>query len=353
MTHQVEVPAENLRNIDKFSNEPSVAVISEIKQHIKDTANPCSWWGHSHTPPPANAFVVYLDDFDVPASKGVRAVAPCPCCSPFHAKYKNGGKIAWFPHEKVIRLIGPICFAAINAEGHEDAMRDLRRRKKIRNELDIIANYMPRLETMVKALESSVPIAVDLDTLMFALNKAFEDHFKIRIRPHVVDGVLKISKTVDVPFLKPDGDIGSRKEEFFETVARIQGYAMIDRTGKATAQKLEKMLAGLKVIADRLKSIASVSDLSDDERQRFAIKLPECRDHLVQILDELSRRQLFLTTDDLQKLDQWGRQNGAPISIEWIRQKNQILMRDRYGSTSFHTIAIGPQASTPLPAPVA
>ncbi|MBC2886489.1 hypothetical protein H7Q97_13925 [Ochrobactrum sp. CM-21-5] len=353
MTHRVEVPAANLRNIDQFEIEPSAAIVSEIKQHIKDTADPCSWWGHSHTAPPPKAFVVYLDDFDVPAPKGVRAVAPCPCCSPFHAKYKNGGKIAWFPHEKVIRLIGPYCFAAINAEGHEGAMRDLKRRKKIRSELDIITGYLPRIGAMIKAMEETIPIAYDLDALMFDLNKAFDEHFRIRIARHVLDGILRISKTMDVPFLKPDGEIGKRKEETFETVARIQGHAMIDRTGKATAQKLEKMRVGLKVIADRLESIASVSDLSDVERQRFAVKLPECRGHLSQILEELSRRQLFLTTEDLEKLDEWGRHNGSPVSIEWMRQKNQLLMRTRYGSDLAHVIAIGSQATTPLPAPIA
>jgi len=344
----VEVPTANLRNIDQFEKEPSAAIISEIKQHIKDTGNPCSWWGHSHTAPPSQALVVYLDDFDVPAPRGVRAVAPCPCCSPFHAKYKNGGKIAWFPHEKVIRLIGPFCFAAINAEGHEGAMRDLKRRKKIRSEQDIIISYLPRIVPMIKAMEETIPIAGDLDALMFRLNWAFDEHFRIRIARHVLDGVLKVSKTVDVPFVKPDGEIGRRKEETFETVARIQGYAMIDRTGKATAQKLEKMCVGLKVIAERLQSIGSVSDLSDVERQRFAVKLPECRGHLSQILEELSRRQLFLTSGDLQKLDEWGRDNGSPVSIEWTRQKNQILMKDRRGADAPHVIAIGSQATAKL-----
>lgn len=232
-------------------------------------------------------------------------------------------------------------------------MRDLKRRKKIRSELDIITGYLPRIGAMIKAMEETIPIAYDLDALMFDLNKAFDEHFRITIARHVLDGILRISKTMDVPFLKPDGEIGKRKEETFETVARIQGHAMIDRTGKATAQKLEKMRVGLKVIADRLESIASVSDLSDVERQRFAVKLPECRGHLSQILEELSRRQLFLTTEDLEKLDEWGRHNGSPVSIEWMRQKNQLLMRTRYGSDLAHVIAIGSQATTPLPAPIA
>lgn len=341
----------NLRNIDQFEDEPSEAIVAEIKQHVKDTSDPCSWWGHSHTAPPANAFVVYLDDFDIPAPKGILAVAPCPCCSPQHAKYKSGGKIAWFPNERVIRLIGPICFNAINAVGHEEALIDLKRRKKLRREIEIISDYAPRINLMLDVMEAAIPIARDLDAFMLALNKYFDDSLNVRVVSHIMEGVLSVSKTVELPFIKPDGSIGSKKAEVREAFGRLEGHSMLDRSGKLIAAKLEVICVGLKAIASKLAEIGNVADLLEKDRERFSVKLPECRFVIAEALNELKQRQRFLTSRDIQTLHEWGCHPDAPISLEAVRKRDQfqLKLRPRRGAEMHKSIMIGANATRHLP----
>ncbi|MDH0368989.1 hypothetical protein [Brucella anthropi] len=348
---RIEIPSANLRNIDQFNEWPSDAIVAEIKRHIKETSNPCSWWGHSHTPPPADAVVYYVDEFDVPAPKNVSRVAACPCCSPNHAKYKLRGKIAWFPNEKVIRLIGPICFQAINAQGHEEAERDLKRRKKIRQEIEIIRDFGKIIPAMIKMIEHVLPIASDLDRFMFDLNRVFDEAPSERMPRHVMDGVLKVSVIFNAPFIKPDGSISTRQQERFEQFGRLDGYSMLDRSGKPTAEKLTKMLIGLDSIAKKLEATSNVAGLDEHERHRISIKLPECKETLLSIVKELASRQRFLVSNDIQLLDRWGRHHGAPVSLGITRERSDVsvTLKPRRGAEIHKVVVIGRNATGNLP----
>ncbi|KAB2772441.1 hypothetical protein [Brucella anthropi] len=351
MSRRIEIPSANLRNIDQFDEEPGDDIVADIKRHIKETSNPCSWWGHSHTPPPVDAVVVYLDEFDVPAPKSVKAIAACPCCSPNHAKYKSRGKIAWFPNEKVIRLLGPICFKAINAQRHEEAWIDLQRRKKVRQEIEIIRDFWQHIPTMIKAIEHVLPIASDLDRFMFDLNRVFDEAPSERMPRHVMDGVLKVSVIFNAPFIKPDGSISTRQQERFEQFGRLDGYSMLDRSGKPTAEKLTKMLIGLDSIAKKLEATSNVADLDEHERHRISIKLPECKETLLSIVKELASRQRFLVSNDIQLLDRWGRHHGAPVSLGITRERSDVsvTLKPRRGAEIHKVVVIGRNATGNLP----
>ena len=328
MSEPLEIPAANQVNIAIFSREPGQDVISEIRTHVRATSKPHTWRGHSHTRPPNGAFVVYIEEFDVPAPDSVERVAPCPCCNPFHPQYKNKGKIAWFPDEEVIRLIGPQCYAKINNTGeggHADALVALRKRQKRQREIDTIRFHETGLASMIETLEEMIDVAEDLDAFKTDLGSAF-DTCQIGLWREVKDGVLSISETRKVSFVKRDGEMGERTEVTKIPFARLEGAAMIERSGRLQADRLCNYLATLTPINERLQKVGSPDLLDDRDRERFADILPRARTEISDSLKILSDRQRFLIGDAIEVLHNWGQHDRAPFRFTIKRTRFSVAI---------------------------
>lgn len=352
MSTRIEIPEVNLQNIPIFSEEPVDDLIEEIKQHVRLTSSPHTWRGHSHTKPDKGAFIVYVEEFDVPAPDSVLRVAPCPCCNPHHPQYKNKGKIAWFPHESVIRLIGPQCFAAINAGGHDAALVDLRKRQKRRDELATIALHAPTVEALIAAIDEALPIAEDLDSFMREINRVVDNELRLHLWREVKEGNLTTSETRRVPFRKADGTSGERKEEFRVPFARMAGHTMIDRSGQMSANKLKPLRSGLSGVAGRLEEVEAPDGLGDVERERIADALPKGRAAAIEILAGMADRQRFLTSGAIEALGRWGQHPNAPIRFSIDRKKSEVILsapdRSRM-APAVHVVPIGDSATKPIP----
>jgi len=118
---EFDIPQTALETKSWYRERPGSEIIPEIKEFVAAGNWPFLWSGHTHTQPPRGAVPVYIDELFL------KNPSPCPCCTPRTAKWKKAGKIAWFPEEGVIRIIGPDCFRALNPEGHDQAVADLRR----------------------------------------------------------------------------------------------------------------------------------------------------------------------------------------------------------------------------------
>lgn len=352
MSSCIEIPERNQKNIPIFPVEPDAATIDEIKQHVRSTSSPQTWRGHSHTKPPDGAFPVYIDEFDVPAPDTVHRVAPCPCCNPHHPQYKNKGKIAWFPNENVIRLIGPQCFAAINAAGHEEALIDLRKRKKRRDELATIDLHAPGLHALIDALSEASAIADDLDDFQRELNRVIDSELQLNLWREVKGGNLSVIETQRIRYRKPDGSIGEKREDSRVPFSTIRGHAMIDRSGQLSTPKLGPLCAGLIKIADRLDEIGSPETLADAEREAMAKALTKARADAIEILARMRERQLFLTTGAIEELDRWAAQPNAPIhfSIGRKRSEVQLTANPRHlGLPTTFMVQVGSAATSAVP----
>jgi hypothetical protein len=352
LSTRIEIPEANLQNISIFSMEPSDELIEEIKQHVRLTSSPHTWRGHSHTKPDKGAFVVYVEEFDVPAPDSVLRVAPCPCCNPYHPQYKNKGKIAWFPHESVIRLIGPQCFAAINAGGHDAAIIDLRKRQKRRDELATIALHAPSVDGLIAAIDEALPIADDLDNFMREINRVVDNELRLQLWREVKDGNLTTSETRRVPIQKADGTSGERMEEFRVPFAQIAGHAMIDRSGQTSANKLKPIRSGLAAFAARLEEVGAPDALGDAEREKIADAFPKGRAAVTELLAGMADRQSFLTSGAVEALRRWGQHQNAPIRFSIERKKSEVILsapdRSRM-APAVHSVPIGDSATKPIP----
>jgi len=109
----------------------------QLLQGIRITdGKPHLWRGHTHTKPSVGSKPVYLDEFDLPlANLKAGHLAPCPCCWSNHPKYGLSGKIAWFPDEAIIRLLGPDCFAAMDQDAHAEALALMRQEKRRKQDI--------------------------------------------------------------------------------------------------------------------------------------------------------------------------------------------------------------------------
>jgi hypothetical protein len=347
----IYVPQANLRNIAIFDEEPGAALLQEIRQHIKQTHCPHTWRGHSHTKPPAGAFPVYCDEFDVPAPDTVPRVAPCPCCNPNYPQYKNKGKVAWFPDERVIRLIGPQCFAAINEGAHQTALIDLRKKQKARSELAVIRLHSPRIEGLVAIIDEVVPIASALDTFMQELNGAFDNELAIPLWRIAKGGTLTINETREVPYRKPDGSVGTKRQIFAVHFADIIGQTMIDRSGLIAAEKkLKPLRSGLIAINDRLIEVGNPEQLDETERKDFSEKMPRAQAQVREVLDDARSRQQFLTSGAIDTLARWGQHPNAPYRFAIKRKGSGIALTSaNQRSSSPVNIDIASHATKKLP----
>jgi hypothetical protein len=163
-SERIDIPPECREVKAWFRERPGSEVVEEIKRHVAKTGWPHTWRGHTHTKPPPGSKPVYLEEFDLP-EKRLRAKrwVPCPCCAPETPKYGRDGKIAWFPTEGVIRLLGPECFKSLDKEGHEEAKRQLEIERQRKQDTDYLLSKLPLLGRVIHVSEGAVPVAKALD----------------------------------------------------------------------------------------------------------------------------------------------------------------------------------------------
>ncbi|MBI1203772.1 MAG: hypothetical protein GC182_14820 [Rhodopseudomonas sp.] len=197
MPLQLDIPDEFFDPKPFYPSRASAeAVLREIKEHIKQTGEPHTWRHHTHSKPVTGARIVYLGTFDLPPShQAADRHAPCPCCSPRAPKFSHKGKIAWFPDEHVIRMIGPECFQTLNPEGHWEAVAQFDREESERRTIDYLIKNLHLAVGARKIIEQSNPTLEAIDHAHATLQNRLSDVAHIDIWRHVGRGVLNVNVT--------------------------------------------------------------------------------------------------------------------------------------------------------------
>jgi transposase len=119
-----------------------------------------------HSKPVTGSRIVYIGQFDLPPShQAPDRHAPCPCCSPRSPKFSRNGKIAWFPDEHVIRMIGPECFQTLNPEGHWEAVAQFDREEAARRTINYLTANLHLSGDAVEVVENSYPTLEAIDNV--------------------------------------------------------------------------------------------------------------------------------------------------------------------------------------------
>lgn len=182
---KVILPTEALMVKAIFFNEPSDKIIREIVAFVERTQTPHLCPHHTHTMPPKDARVVYRGEYELTPVTS----APCPCCSPYIAKYWTKGMIAWFPDERVIRLMGHQCFARANpdAQAAYDAYEAEKKRRRGITYLLKNLNLAARGRTVIA---NHLPIAAAVDDFRKQLHHTVNVTLNVHLLGAMRDGVL-------------------------------------------------------------------------------------------------------------------------------------------------------------------
>ena len=325
----IEIPPEAREPKPWFKERPGTETVREIKEFVTKTGKPYLWRGHTHTKPPQNAPVEYRGEFDLPESCKVRMRwAPCPCCCPEHPKYRFDGKIAWFPEEAVIRLIGHDCFKTLNPEGHEQALSALRVEQQRERDTHYLITNLPIVPQMLRVVGAAIPVATAIDVFRADLRAKLEKTLQLKLWPHMRDGQLRVQVRRREVRKHRDGSEQIYEVDDFETFAHLDGYDLLN-------PRLQRFLPRLNTISERLSEIlfddpeAAIATLADDERQKIAKTLGYNLDRIRNTFNEMDAVRRFVSPATVATLRRWGAHDGSPITLHVERAGDNFYIGKR------------------------
>lgn len=319
MPDDLEIPATALAAKANYAERPHSDIVREIKEFIKQTGTPHLWHGHTHTRPPQDATILYLGEFDLPASHSGRTNrakwAPCPCCKPRTPWYYKNGRIAWFPEEKIIRIIGGDCFKSINEKGHAEAEALFRAEERRRRAEEYLLASLQFVPSALSAVEHNVPIIADIDRVRFILSERLTSTIDFDLWAHVrADGALKrqVSRTEH----RIDRAGNERVVTVHDEVryGPLAGYELVKANVKPMAERIEALARRLRPLNFGEGYVHSLSTMNDSERSK-AIKALRSISEISNIIQEAEDIRQMLSPLSLGSLNGWSASEGAPAKI--------------------------------------
>jgi hypothetical protein len=328
----VEIPDIARAAKPMFTEQPGAEIVQEIRDWVKSGNPSWAWRGHTHTKPAQDSVVVYINDFQLPKGR----LTPCPCCWPSHEKFR-GGMIGWFPGESVIRLIGPGCFASINKEGHEAALRELRGRQHLAASIIFLGNNRDAIPVAIARLARAHAVAEHIDSLQEFFASAERrttavpdlwQHIRNEGALHVVDRELIIDNRPS----RNDDDEDDAKDRYRmvdRVLTRVDGYRLIDPLRKPLATRLDS--------ARRRLAAIRIPDLDDEADHVTLGKLVSGISRAVRdgqdAIGELNDVVRFLTPTSLASIRTWGSHKTAPLRYYINRDGDSLLVGQTAGRT--------------------
>jgi hypothetical protein len=317
MSLQIDVPDERYEAKAFYRNRAAAdAVILEIKTHIKETGLPHTWRHHTHSKPVTNSRIVYLGQFDLPKShQAPDRFAPCPCCCPTAPKYSRKGKIAWFPDEHVIRMIGPDCFQTLNPEGHWEAVENFDREEAERHTISYLINNLHVAGEAIPVLTKTLPTLLAIDEVHQTLQSRLNDVVKVDLWRHVQRGDLMVN--VNARRFKRKRDGSEEIENFLDEqrYGPFPGFQVFNPRTSKLASRLKGCITrlGLVDFGDELND--RVREMEQEQRAKAASILSRGLANARAILDEAMSMRAGLDTVAVSTLRGWTKHEGCPVSL--------------------------------------
>lgn len=323
----IEIPASAYEVKAIYWTEPDRSVVKEIKAFVAKTGRPYLWPGHTHTKPPKGARPVYLGEFDLPEAyfRNTTLHSPCPCCCPKKPKFAEGGKIAWFPDEGVIRLIGPDCFKRLNPTGHEEALAELRRREARESDISYLLRLAQNVRFIRDAIEENLEIATTVEKMRTGVLAALDEH-NIPLWNHVRNGELKITKEKLRVSRSASGATSRTSKIVQKTYATIKGYELVSPYYSSVVLGLTNARKMLDVIDLSAKSVAEIEGMDDATRSTIARGLKQTLAELREKFQKLDELRRFASIETIKTLKTWATREDAALNFHIDRKDGRLLI---------------------------
>jgi hypothetical protein len=308
-----------------MTREDAEAALPVIRRWIKEGNPPYLFSGHTHSEPSPDTRIEYLDEFEIPKeARSRKNFAPCPCCTPHHPKYALG-RIAWFPDEAVIRLMGAQCFASLNAQAHTEATDRMRAEKRRRQEVayllgnrDVVPKMLGMLRSFRPAVQALVKAQLDVSNCLRRMN--------IDLWQHVRTGTLIYSVKETVTTADRSGEHTSRELDREEVYGNISGEVFYKAEREPLFGRLSEAITALEEANSRLfSSPEAVNNLSDKERHRMAKRIETSFRKAQDVLAAYTERRKGISEQTTATLRNWSQVPGSPLPWLYIRRDGNRL----------------------------
>ena len=317
----LDIPPECFEAKAQFwSFESALAKVKEIKAIVAMTGQPHMVSYHTHSAPPQGAKIVYLDEFELPAEKRkLSYFAPCPCCSPRHPKY-GVGKIAWFPEEGVIRLMGPHCFAKLDKGGHNDALVEMRKRKQRDADVAYLLRNHNRLTAAYRVIQTAIQVAEAIDEFGKNLRHTVEDLMNVPLWERVRHGHLQVWETFS-DFTKGNEIV---QRQMLRNYAKLEGYQLLNPRMKDYSIRVQQCIIGFITAFASTDWDHQIAEMSETNRHDLAKLVDKSVRRARELLGEMRELQRFLSVSNVATLRTWGPLVENPTQISFDRQGKLI-----------------------------
>jgi hypothetical protein len=322
-----------------FAEEPTSEIVKEIRDWVAETGASHTWRGHTHTRlPDGETRLKYVGRIELPEKFRTKQLLVCPICRPRSANFgARPGFIAWFPDERVIRLIGPDCFAKIDREGHAEALKEFQERERRNSEIAFLVSRRDQHRLALRVLDEGRLVARAVDVFAPDLRRAL-DRLNVNLWPNVRTGELQVTETLADP--QRPGALMHVSRRF----GSLDGHELLDPAMKKLEPKFAPHIASLDealALSDE-EWTSKVGQLDTLPLRELVKRLGSALDAALSLRAQVLDVRAFISIANLATLRRWGSDEteGKPIAVYALRENSALKIGSREDRTT----------SVPIPA---
>lgn len=305
-----------------------------FNDHLKATNEPETFPGLAHTKPPRKdaPFLLIVKDFTVDVSRRPGGeMIPCAACQT--KKKFATGSLAYYPEERVLRVIGNDC----GDERRTEANAEYKERTAQKANSEYLLSVLPEVAEHIARMEKLRPAAEHAQALSVQLRQRASAFSKVLIK-EIKEGGEVLTR------YQYAEDADGRDASHRVAVHRLTGAGFM-RPSYQPATKLALVSARLYAchFGDEEQSLEWLVGHSDDhdELAKLVIILRSALKGLSEVCDLLAVARAFLTADNMRGIDRWAYDAGhREVRAQWSAA--QIVFRGPSRNSRTFSTALKP-----------